>query len=265
MGKETLSEDVFEYIDATAHLVVSGREMRLRMSMPSGMLQPPAMLPLFQSMADSFVELAMQDAKKEGVKVPCKKGCGVCCRQLVPIAEVEARQIRNLVNDMPEPRRSEIRARFEAARLRLQRAGLFEKLLSPDRLKPEERIPFGLDYFHHGIACPFLEDESCSIYSDRPLPCREYLVVSPARNCATPSPDTVKCLKMPAEVSRAVRSLNPEKSPGRWVALIAAIEWAETHPEELPVRPGPEIVNEMLHYLVGKEMSNRAPGMEDAP
>ncbi len=43
-------------------------------------------------------------------------------------------------------------------------------------------------YFHLGIACPFLEDESCSIHADRPISCREYLVTSPAVNCADPKP-----------------------------------------------------------------------------
>lgn len=247
-------EDDLEYIEATADVVISGRGLRLKMSMPAGKIRPVELLPLFHSMADSFVELALKDAVTEGTKVPCKKGCGICCRQLVPISEAEARQLRDLVNHMAEPRRSEIRARFEAGRQRLERSGLIEKLLAPDRLKPEERTPFALDYFSEGIVCPFLEEESCSIYSDRPIPCREYLVVSPAENCARPSRETVKCLKIPAEVSRAVRCFNPEQSPGRWVALILALEWAEAHVDNSPPRPGTELVYELLGRLVGKEI-----------
>jgi Fe-S-cluster containining protein len=197
--------------------------------------------------------LALKDAETEGAKVSCQKGCGACCRQLVPISEVEASQLGVLVNDMPEPRRSEIRARFAAERLRLKRSGLLEKLLIPDLLRPEERTPFALDYFFQGIVCPFLEEESCSIYPDRPIPCREYLVVSPAENCAKPSPDAVKCLKLPAEISRAVRSFNPEQNPGRWIPLVLAIEWANAHPDELPLRLGTELVHELLCRLVGKE------------
>ena len=243
-----------EYIEATADVVISGRELRLKMSMPTGMIRPVELLPLFHSMADSFVELALKDAVTEGTKVPCKKGCGICCRQLVPISEAEARQLLDLVNHMAEPRRSEIRARFNTGRSRLEELGLMEKLLTHDRLNPEERIPFALDYFSLGIVCPFLEEESCSIYSDRPIPCREYLVVSPAENCARPSPETVKCLKIPAEVSRAVRGFNPEQNPGRWVALILALEWAEVHADKSPPRPGTELVHELLCRLVGKEI-----------
>jgi len=250
-------EDPVEFIDATADLVISGRKLRLKMSMPTGRMQPIGLLPLFQSMTDSFVGMALKDGEAKGTRVSCKKGCGVCCRQLVPISEIEARQLRDLVNHMPEPGRSEVRARFDAGRLRLQRAGLIEKLLGPGLLKPEERTPFALDYFFQGIVCPFLEEESCSIYTDRPTPCREYLVVSPPENCTRPSPEAVKCLKIPTEVSRAVRCFNPEQSPGRWVALILALQWADAHPDESPPRPGPELVHELLSRLVGKEIPSR--------
>jgi Fe-S-cluster containining protein len=252
-------EGVVENVDATADMVLSGRRLRLKMSVPAGMTHPIRLLPLFQSMADSLVGLALKDAQTGGVKVSCQKGCGVCCRQLVPISEVEARKLRDLVRGMPEPRRSEVQARFDAARLRLQDSGLLEKLLFPERLTSEERTPFALEYFSQGIACPFLEEGSCSIYPDRPIPCREYLVISPAENCLKPSPDAVRCLKIPAEVSRAVRCFNPEQSPGRWVPLILAIEWANGHPDELPLRLGTELVHELLGRLVGKEKPGPAP------
>ena len=39
-------------------------------------------------------------------------------------------------------------------------------------------------YFDLQIACPFLENESCSIHVDRPSICREYHVTSPAERCS---------------------------------------------------------------------------------
>ena len=165
---------------------------------------------------------------------------------------------------MPEPRRSEIRARFDAGRLRLQKSGLIEKMLAPGRLKPEERTPFALDYFFQGIACPFLEEESCSIYTDRPIPCREYLVVSPAENCARPSPEAVKCLKIPAEVSRAVRCFNPEQSPGRWVALILALEWANATRTSCLYALGTELVHGCSAAWSVRKSQDRRPNPEIA-
>src|SRR5262249_44693347 len=136
--------------------------------------------------------------------ISCKAGCGACCRQLVPISEVEARNIGELVNSLPEPRRSQICARFAEARHRLEKAGLLEKLLHPENWPKDERQATGTWYFEQGIACPFLEKESCSIYADRPIACREYLVTSPAEHCAHPSAETVRCVKMPLKFGTAL-------------------------------------------------------------
>ena len=86
------------------------------------------------------------------------------------------RSIAELVESLPEPRRSQVKARFEDAAKRLAEAGLLEKLRQPERWYREGYREFGLEYFRQGIPCPFLEDEACSIYPDRPVTCREFLV-----------------------------------------------------------------------------------------
>jgi hypothetical protein len=80
---------------------------------------------------------------------------------------------------MPQPRRDEIRRRFAAALARLNES----EVLSRDCADPDEyprfrwpRLPqqrLAAAWFSLQIACPFLEDESCGIYQDRPLVCRE--------------------------------------------------------------------------------------------
>jgi Fe-S-cluster containining protein len=184
---------------------------------------------------------------------------------LVPISEVEARRLGELVEEMPEPRRTEIRARFAEARRRLDEAGLLENLLHPEQLKEGEGRPLGLKYFFQGIACPFLEEESCSIYHDRPIACREYLVTSPAENCARPSAETVQCVKLPLKVSNALTHLD-RVAPGarfiRWVPLILAPEWAATHPEEPLLRSGPEWLRDFFEHLTGKKSSPQPAPLE---
>ena len=102
-----------------------------------------------------------------------------------PLALPEARRIRDLVEGLPEPRRTRVKERFAAARARLADAGLLASLEGPQTVGPRETLQHGEAYFALGVACPFLEDESCSIYEERPLICREYVVVSPPERCAT--------------------------------------------------------------------------------
>ena len=51
-------------------------------------------------------------------------------------------------------------------------------------------------YFSEQIACPFLEDESCSIYPVRPSICREYIVYSPPEYCVDPFTNSIERLHL---------------------------------------------------------------------
>ena len=107
-------------------------------------------------------------------------------------------------------------------------------------------------YFQEGIACPFLEEESCSIYEERPITCREFLVTSPAEHCARLGSEGVERVRLPVRVFNAVaRWQAPEAGHflERWVPLVLAPEWASAHPNEPPARPGPELLRELLGHL----------------
>jgi len=225
---------------------IAGRKLHQEMTVPTGPTQPRELLPLFQSLADAVVDLSVKAMEDRGERLSCKKGCGACCRQLVPVTESEARRIGDLVQQLPEPRRSVIRQRFVDARQRLDAAGLLEPLLAPIRRSEGERQRLGLDYFEQHIACPFLEEESCSIYLDRPIRCREYLVTSPAENCARPTAETVKPIHIPLPIWNAAARLD---DPGRWVPLSLAPEWAESHPQVTPPRPGPELLRAFMERV----------------
>lgn len=252
-------------ITANVKLNLSGTPVEAEITVPAAPFPLPMLLPTFRSLAETIIEQAVENVKSEGLTISCRSGCGACCRQLVPISEVEARLIHDLVGDFPEPRRSKVLARFAEARRRLEESGVLEKLLRPEAFSDDQLRPFGLEYFEQGIACPFLEDESCSIYEERPIACREYLVTSPAEHCAKPSPETVHCVKLTAKVSRALNRIGQDPAGRfiRWVPLILALEWAESHPDELAPRPGAEWLREFFEHLTGREIP--APVAADPP
>jgi Fe-S-cluster containining protein len=247
----------------TANVELRGPDWSLqaRMTVPRGPTRPRQLLPLVQSLADAMVASTVQGVEARGEQISCKAGCGACCRQLVPISEVEARRIRDVVEQLPEPRRSQVHARFVDARRRLEASGVLEQLLLRAGWGADDRQPVGDAYFRLGIPCPFLENESCSIYAERPIACREYLVTSPADNCARPSAETVRCVKMPLEVWASLARLDPVP-PGtrsiRWVPLILAPEWADAHPDDSVLRPGPELLRELFGHLTRKRVAPAA-------
>ena len=246
-----------ETMTADLALAGGGWQFRAKITVPSSPTRLRVLLPMVQSLTDQVVGADAKVVNQHGHHISCKKGCGACCRQLVPIAEEEARRIRDLIEALPEPRRTEVRRRFREARRRLDEAGLLEPLRGTEESDRANSLSFSLTYFAQGIPCPFLEEGACSIYNDRPLICREYLVTTPAANCARPTPETVRCVPLPFQLSIALKRLQEGPQAERlvrWVPLILAPEWAEAHPEEPAARPGPLWVNALVEHLVRKDL-----------
>jgi Fe-S-cluster containining protein len=255
-ASSSASPDPPEHLSAHGVLNVAGVRVEFNLTVPTATVGPAAVLPVLQTLWTTIEADLVEEVERQGRRVSCGPGCGACCRQLVPISRIEARHLAVLIAGLPEPRRSAVRLRFAEAVDRLDEAGLLESLRQPEGLAPEDRAPLGIAYFRLGIPCPFLEDESCSIHADRPLACREYLVTSPAANCANPTRENIEGVSMPLRLSGVLGRFAEPIAAGStsWVPLILAPEWAEAHPDPTPARPGPEWVALLFRQLTGKEL-----------
>jgi len=238
-------------VTANIALRVDGEPLALELTVPGGAATAQQLLSALRSLTDQLVDAATRKEEASGRIVSCRKGCGACCRQLVPIAPAEAHRLQKVVDALPKARRSDLLARFAEARKKLQSAGLLDTLQDFSPMAQERRWTFGLAYFRLGIACPFLQDESCSIYHERPLACREYLVTSPVAHCAQPSASTIDCVPMPVKVSVALHRLESAQDTAstNWVPLIIALEWAQMHPEATPTISGPAQLESVFELL----------------
>jgi hypothetical protein len=165
----------------------------------------------------------------------------------VPIAEAEAVYIAELVGNLPPPRQAHVRQRFQEALAALGEE-LVERLRDTSKYKElAQRRQLGEEYFSHGVPCPFLEEERCSIYEHRPMRCREYLVTSPAENCAKPGPETVRPVDVPVQLSRILfcfaDGLGNQST--RWLPLVLALEFRG----EQQRFPGPELFRQFVSQL----------------
>ena len=242
---------VLTWLLARVKFTVGLERFEETLPVPDGDARPRDLVKTAQALAESIVARAVHATEANGQAISCRKGCGACCRQVVPVSQPEARQIAELVANLPEPRRSVVESRFAAAREQLARTDLPRRMAHADELDDTTRQSLAVDYFRQGIACPFLEDESCSIYEDRPLVCREYLVTTPAANCAQPTVEPVTRIKLPARISLALGQLEPT-TPERgvwWLPLVDAPAWAAEHPEEPAPRPAFDVLRELLDWL----------------
>lgn len=234
-----------------ADFTIAGGNFRLtfRATVPAGPVRVSELLPVARALSDTIVGETCRAAEEAGKPVSCTSGCAACCRNLVAISQVEARRIAGVLAALPEPRRSSVEARFAQARERLAQAGLLERLRDADRWTPDEYAAGVGAYFALGIPCPFLEQDSCSIYEERPIACREYLVTSPPAHCARLGSEGVELVPLPLHLFNAVARWQVAPQGHfleRWLPLTLAPEWAAAHPDEPPPRPGLELLQELL-------------------
>lgn len=246
-----------DWVTGNVRISIGGAPLELQMTVPAKAVKPQRMLPIFQQMTNSFVGMGEQAVVNAGGKISCEKGCGACCRQAIPLAEIEAYNIAEMIESLPEPRRAEIKSRFETAWHHFSEIGWFERLDNCASLPHAEREKVILDYFHEGVACPFLEDESCSIHQARPLACREYLVTSPAENCAKLTAEGVRMVDLPIKPSETVRRITNSANLNQsvnFVPLVLALEWTKRNADEFPEKTGEHWMADFFTTLTKRDI-----------
>lgn len=184
-------------------------------------------------LADRLVGLAVRREERGGKAISCRRGCGACCRQPVPLSPPEAWMIADVAAGVPASARASLMERFASTRGRLAAAGL-DDLAAWPRTEKDDASGFARRYFALGLPCPFLVEESCSIHPVRPAICREYLVTSPAENCAAPTMKPIHRVAVPIRLSISLARLTGrllDREP-EVVPLPLALDWAEAHREE---------------------------------
>jgi Fe-S-cluster containining protein len=174
-----------------------------------------------QQICNGFIELELELAQ---LPAACKAGCDVCCNQLIPLSGVEVLYLQKVIEGMPQRTRRRVYAAFESLRKKAQR------ML---RTSDDQPTTFDQRYFELGVACPFLENGRCGIYSRRPLVCREYNVDSPPYLCKSPysSPELhriARGLNLGAMLSAfSARMLGIDNWP---VPMFLMAQWGKENP-----------------------------------
>ena len=219
---------------ATLRLKVGDLAISHPLTVPNAAVPATSVLPALQGLVNEVV-----GAAEAGREISCRKGCGACCRQLVPISRTEGEALLALVEAMPVERREAVQTRFAQAEAAIIQAGLAERAGRTDR-------EMSVAYFALHVPCPFLEEESCSIHPDRPLVCREYLVTSPAALCAGPAQEGVTPVPVP-KLSLAAQRLQDESES--WFPLAMLMAWSRKARAPAKRRSGTEWIQRFLRNL----------------
>ncbi len=236
-------------------------------AVPAGKTTLTGLLPVIQDFDSSLIDRVVGEATEEGHPVSCRAGCGACCRQMVPLSIFEAEALGEWFNNLPIQRQAELERRFHSGLIRLKEAGVLDKIMSPD-WGPDEKsfVDMAVEYFHAGVACPFLEDERCSIHPIRPLVCREYLVTSPAELCQDPSINQVSAIHLPLKPSQALYRIGQELTHDAkgWMPLIFLLAWSKRRlkPGDYYTGTGQEVLRIFMENLTTEPPAEAAALMQ---
>jgi Fe-S-cluster containining protein len=250
-------------VKASFALPLGGGFLNASANLPAGRTNLTQLLPIVQSLENAIIGRIAQEADQAGTPISCRAGCGACCRQLVPVSFFEAEALAHWMNTLPVEQRANLEQRFHRALLKLRDAGVIDKILDQRWMEDEQlTTQLAVDYFHAGVACPFLENESCSIHPMRPLSCREYLVTSPPALCDDPSVNQVSGVRLPLKLSRVLYSFGQQMEQDRrgWIPLVFLLAWTKSgaKPGEYVSGTGEEVLRKFLEQVAA------LPPTEDA-
>lgn len=202
---------------------------------PTGFVPVTSIVPLMRRLGEEAQALEVARMGEEGRIPSCQKGCAACCRMLVPLSAPEAFAVRTWVRSRPVEQQSRIMARFAETKVRLLSTGIWQQLseLSEASTHSGDEIVDDVNrrYYALRLACPFLEEEVCTIYDERPAACRELLVTSPADRCEDLLANPVETISTPLRISTVLGLLWQDltNTSTRLIPLPLALDWAEVH------------------------------------
>jgi Fe-S-cluster containining protein len=245
-------------------------ELSTSVEVPLNLVPITAIVPLTRRLGEEATALEQAQIQDAGQQISCRKGCAACCRMLVPVSPPEAFALKALVEALPDERRQVLLDKLSRARARLEQTGLLARLTALAEtgrpLSDEEMEPINRDYYALRMACPFLEQESCSIYENRPAACRELLVTTPADLCNDLLNNPIQPLPAPLRVGTVLALLWSElkETPPTLIPLPMALDWADRHAEEEQGRwRGADLLEHMLDHvgrMLEQEFAHRAAG-----
>jgi len=224
-------------------LVVGGERLPLEFTVPARPVTVEQLLPILRGLSSLFSARGAVRSEAAGRPISCRVGCGACCRQLVPLSPSEAGALARLVDALPEPRRGQIRGRFEEALQKLDAAGLLGRM---GTRTPAERTELGRAYSGRASPAPSSRtNPALSIPTGR-WPAASTSSPRRPRTAARPGPTIPTSWRCDAYVLPTL----VEVEAGGWTPLLLALRFRDENPEPVPSGEAPAILREVIGRLV---------------
>lgn len=195
-------------------LEILGNPLHAQLAVADEAMRLGDVVPLARRICDEVVDAVKRHLKIHDQQVTCKIGCSHCCRHLLPLSVPEAMRLHTEIALLPSEIRAMVIKSFGDSETKIMES-------HPDKIGQEILAANGSDadaamkilcrwYQSLQLDCPFLHNGLCSIYSARPLTCREFISVRPAENCRDPLGDRGECVVAPFSMADVMMMLTAE-------------------------------------------------------
>jgi Fe-S-cluster containining protein len=247
------------YVGCDVELTTPLGPVRGNVHIDSGPMRLAELVPTALELTSIFVARSVQREEQKGKTISCGPGCGVCCRQLVPLSAPEVFYLAEMMQTLPVASQERLQNTFLEIEDRLETLGMVEELLDPKEAN-DKAFAITRSYFQLKIPCPFLVRESCSIHPNRPVACREYNVTSPPEHCADPYTHEIDKVPMPLPLSAPLSLLTASltSSRPRLIPMSLMFRWLRDNKDlQHKQWPGPELFEQFMDH-VGRKADEAA-------
>ncbi len=164
-------------------------------------------VPLARIISSEIREVLERTIISNGGRIPCKQGCTVCCHYLVLLSTPEALRMLEEVIHLPPKQYGDVMESCSMMAKSVQE--YISKSIAPcdTIVTSAQQKKFADWYFRQKKPCVFLHNESCSIYEQRPLVCREHLVGGTVSSCSVKEADEGYKVNTPISIRQALKTL----------------------------------------------------------
>jgi len=218
--------------------------------------------PVARALSTKIMGCVEKKTIRSGFAIPCHKGCGLCCQYLISLSVPEAFRLVRETMMMRLVQREKIMNRcFEISQwLQKQLRNYYtaKKSSNGDNLNPRQLKEIAEWYFKEEISCPFLHNNMCTIYSLRPMVCREHLVAGSTSPCGNNGTSNSPKVQVPVRIEIALKLMTSklEQTRQESIVLPCIFDWFlnnkercnRTWPAKMLVEHFVKAVYEAEHY-----------------
>lgn len=186
----------FEILDKPLHFRIAALNKPAKLS---------DIMPAAREISDGISEILQKNIVSNGGKIPCYKGCAFCCQYMVLLSHPEALRL------LEESMHLSLKDCDKVIQGCTGMTKSVQRYLSKNNYDifaaSNMQEKFADWYLKQKKTCSFLSNNSCFIYEQRPIACREHLIVNTDISCSYEDHNDGNTLEVPISIRQALEVL----------------------------------------------------------